>query len=335
MKYKFIEVKTLARLSREEKQYLQYQIYSLRYDDPWIPNKKIAKIVGRPITTVNRLAKEAEENVIVYHPQCRLYCPNERGALLLIEDKYKAFNELKENPHMTYECLVQGGWDILVLYYEPMNLAEIRGYKGMLLEGPVRNVILPKVPYISWEKCFQKMEDLLDKRRHIEESTLDREVCYPDWDEEEWRLYYTFKDNLRKNFNKFRKQCRISWRKYGEWKKNLRKYCKIDISYYPDGYEAYISMLLSIRTHHEKYIWELFSFLPASPVIFKIGDNLLIAVLAPRNNWHQYRILGMISLLRDDGIINSYLDGFPLHYEKKEKNFDEKIMIDAHQFRKK
>ncbi len=305
----------MSRLSEEEKQYLRYQIYSLRCEDPWISNKKAAKIVGHSIPTVNRYANEAERREIVPQPRIRLYPnPERRAALLLVEDKCRAYDELVDNAHVTYVCLYQGGWDILVSYEAPTDLTKITGYKEMLVEGSRGRIISPKAEYTTWTSSFSKMKDFLNQEKKREESPLGGRVCYPDWDEEEWELYYYFKNNLRRNFNKFRKKFRTSWRKYEDWKKNLRKYCSILSFFYPEGYAAYITTTFCIQTDYEKYILDLLSLLPCTSTYYRIGDHLIASIFTPRNDWSQYKILDIMSRLKDDGIVSNYSDGFAMYH---------------------
>jgi hypothetical protein len=139
----------MTRLSEEEKRYLIYQIYSVRYQNPWIPNKKIAKLINRSISTVNRYARQAEEKGIIWNPSLGLYHPDRRVALLLFEDKWKTFKKLQEQSNMKYLSVFQGDWDIMVIYDGNMDFSQISGYEGTVMKGFREKVFTPKVKYIT------------------------------------------------------------------------------------------------------------------------------------------------------------------------------------------
>ena len=119
----------MARLSEEEIDYLKYQIYSRRYDDPWITNEKTAKLLHRSASTVERYAKKAEEKEVIWAPKPRLRCsPQRRIALLLFENKYQIFDEYQNYPGLDYICVFQGDWNIMATYDEPLDFSQFPGY---------------------------------------------------------------------------------------------------------------------------------------------------------------------------------------------------------------
>ncbi len=171
----------MERLSEEEKKYLKYQIYSLRYEDPWIPNKKVARMLNRSITTVDRYAKEAEEEGAIWNPTLGVYHRDRKVTLLQFEDKLRAFNELQKYMNIGYVCVFQGGWDIMTVYDEEVDFSQIPGYERTVMKGLREKIFTSKVQYTSWESCFDKMEELL-RKDFVEKSTIDYDPCYPDWD---------------------------------------------------------------------------------------------------------------------------------------------------------
>jgi hypothetical protein len=304
----------MTRLSEEEKRYLKYQIYSFRYQNPWIPNKKIAKAVNRSISTVNRYAKKAEEGGIIWNPSLGLYHPDRRVALLLFEDKWKTFKKLQEQSRMKYLSVFQGDWDIMVIYDGNMDFSQISGYKGTVMKGFREKVFTPKVKYSTWKHSFEEMDALLNQKLDLEKSSLICEPCYPDWDEEDWKMFSYFRPNLRKKFSHLRKKYPISWRKYEEWKKTLRTYCTIMMEYYPEGYESYNSLTLCFQTSYEEFIVTLFSQLPTTCFFYKMGEYLLTTVFTPQDFEKQARIYEIISQLIEKKIITDYRDGNIITY---------------------
>lgn len=303
----------MTRLSEEEIRYLQYQIYSFKYDNPWIPNKQIAKLANRSVSTVDRYTKKAEEEIIVPNPHLRLNSPFKKAALLLFEDKWKAYNELQRYTGITYLSVYQGDWDITAVYDGFVDFSQVSGYKGKVMEGPMGRVFTQKVKYTSWKTCFTTMEKFLEQRK-IEESTITSTSSYPDWNDDHWRMFNYFKLSLGKRFSHLRKEYPISWRCYEEWKKSLRDYCTVITYYFPEGCQAYDSFTLCFKTDYEKYITALFSTPPTSSVFHKMGDYLFVNIFVPLDYEQQMRIYDVVSRLLNKKIITDYMDGNRIVY---------------------
>jgi hypothetical protein len=305
-------VNPMRRLSEEEKRYLKYQIYSLRYDDPWITDKKAAKLLNRSMSTVNRYAKQAEEEGIIWNPTLGLAHPDRKVALLRFRDKMKAFNKLQEYMNVGYLCVSQGGWDVIALYDGEVDFLSIPGYEKTVMKGPRETIFTPKVSYTTWDRCFAEMETLLQK--DPVESAIGCDLCYPQWDEEEWILYHYFRPNVRKKFSDLRKENPISWRKYEKWKQSLRTYCTIMMEYYPEGNKAYDSVILCFKTDYEQYIVDFFSHIPTTCFFYKIKEFVLVGIFIPQNYEQQMKLYEMISRLIDQKIITEYMDGNTIVY---------------------
>lgn len=298
-----------VRLSEEEKQYLKYQIYSYRFDDPWIPNEKVAELLRRSIATVNRYARKAEKEIIIMNPQPRLYChPDIKIALLVFENKYNAFDELKKYPGIRYLCLYHGDWDIVAIYDAPVDFTAVPGYAETVIEGLYGPCHIPKIAYRSWEQFFESAQTFLEQEERIRESISDCSPRIPEWDEEDWEMYWYFIANLRRSFNALRKKTPISWRKYIEWKNTLRDHCTILTGYFPEGSYSYLDMSLCFKTQYEKYVVDLLSHMPTSPGFTRVGEFVLVNIFIPKEYSQQPKVYNIISQLVDEGIISDYKD---------------------------
>lgn len=304
----------MTRLSEKEKVFLKYQIYSYRYENPWISNKKVAKLLHRSISTVNRYAQQAEQTGQFWGPTLGLFHPERKVALLLFKDKWKVFKHLREHPSINYVCVCQGDWDIMTIHDGPVDFSQIAGYKGKIMERAREQVFTPKVTFTSWEPCFEKMEAFLTQTEDLQKSTFNPKSHHPEWDEEEWEMFYYFRSNLRKNFSTLRKKRPISWRKYKEWKDSLEKYCTIVIEYYPKGYLQYDSITFCFRTDYEQYIVELLSNLPTTFFVYKTEEYLLTNLFMSQDYKHQTRFYEIISHLLDQGIVAECMDAHNIVY---------------------
>jgi len=304
----------MTQLSEHERNHLKYQIYSFRYDDPWIPNKKVAKLVRRPTSTVDRYAKQAEEEGVLWNGSLGLRHPDRNVSLLLFEDKWRTFKALQKYPAVGYLAVCQGDWDIMALYDGTMDFSQVPGYKGKIMEGWREEVFTPKVTFTTWESCFTRMEDFVNQGESLEKSKITCNLSYPDWNEEEWKMYWYFRSNLRKKFCKLRKDYLISWRKYKEWKSTLKKYCTIMLEYYPEGYKAYDSITFCFRTDYENTLVELFSNFPTASFFYKVGEYLLANAFLPQDFEQQTRLYETLSQLLKKRILTEYTDGHNIVY---------------------
>lgn len=297
--------------STEEILHMKYQIYSFRRDNPWISNRKVANHMGRSISTINRYAKKAEEEDVILNPQAKLKPhPDIKAALLSFKNKYHAFDELKACEGIRYLCMYHGDWDIRAVYDSPVDFASITGHEKTVAEGVIGPAITPRSPYILWEDCFEKMDAFVDRNEKITESSIEVQPRIPDWDEEDWTLYYYFTIDLRRNFNTLRKKHVISWRKYQEWKKGLEEYCTIVVAFFPDGAFSYNDMTLSFKTRYEQYVADLFSYLPTTPLFYKIGEYFTANIFIPKEYDKLPRVYNIISRLLASKIISDYRDGY-------------------------
>lgn len=311
----------MVRLTEEEKKNLVYQIYSQRYDDPWVTDSEIAAVLGYSNATVHRYVNKALKEEVMKGPEIRLRpVPKRRTAFLLFEDKYKAFEELKKLPNVIYVSIYQGHWNIIVSYDDFIEFTQISGYKNTVIKGLRGESLTPKVQRISWEKSFEKMKKLL-KDETPEQSTLQFSPLCPKWNEKDWEIYNYLKFDLRSSFNKFRKHSPIGWGKFEEWKKSLEKYCSIHLFYYPKGRNSYRNFTLCLQTRYEKFMVNLLSCLPTTPGIYKIGYFLCANILVPKSYYLQLKFLKLISFLLDEGILMTYSDRYVImHYNLPDKS---------------
>ncbi|MBU7031542.1 MAG: hypothetical protein HXS53_03345 [Theionarchaea archaeon] len=301
----------MKRLTDSDKRYLKYQIFYHRFDDPWISNKKVAKRTAHSISTVNRYAHEAEDEHVLTVPQAYLKPhPEINSALLQFEDKHKAFNILKAHPRVGYLCIFHGSWDVMVSYNGTIDFTDIPGYRGEVTMGYRGIIHTPRVPFTTWQSALKKIDTILSQEEYEQELFFTQIPCTPDWDEEEWHLFYYFTHNLRKSFNDLRKRIPISWRKFEAWKKSLFDYCVHFQAYYPEGYDAYNIKTFCFQTDYETFIVDLFSHLPATPVFSNVGDHILLDISVPNDHLQQVKIFELISQLIEKDIISHCIDGY-------------------------
>ena len=301
----------MARLSEEDKKYLTYQIYSCRYDDPWVTDKKVARMLDHSISTINRCAQKAEKDLVIVNPSPKVKPhPYFKAALLKFDNKYRAYEELQTYKEIRFICMYHGDWDFRVTYDAPLDFEKIPGCIRVVADGVIGPALSPKVAYKTWEQCFKSLDTYVEENTQLEESEFDHNPRIPDWGEEEWKLYYYFLPDLRKPFTQLRKKTLISWSTYQKWKKTLEEYCTITAGFFPEGVLSYNDMTLCFRTRYEEYIVELFSLLPTSSLFYRIGDYFLANIFIPKEYDKIPRVYRVIFELLDRGIISDCSDGY-------------------------
>lgn len=308
----------MTRLTEEKKKYLKYQIYNHMYGNPWISYKKIANLTNHLVTTVRRYALIAQKDEVIHSPSLILHPnPERRAALLSCKDKWKTYNELRKHPGTYYLSIYQGDWDIMIAHNRSLDLSEISSLAEVMVEGIRGIVFTPKVRYRSWGESIQRIEYLLE-HEEFEKSNFPDQLCYPDWDEEGWKMYDYFKRDLRKRFNTLRKETPISWKKYLNWKKDLKDFCTVLIGYFPEGYNHYDYLTVCFKTDCEKFIAELLSNLPTTCAFYKIEKYLLVNICIPKEYKKQMEIFKIMSWLADQNALREYMDGNPIVNWKRE-----------------
>jgi len=84
-----------------------------------------------------------------------------------------------------------------------------------------------------------------------EKTTLYEEIPINPWDEEEWRLYYTFRKNARCNIAAKLKECSVSQSKYRNWISRLDQFALMQPAFYLGGLKQYciVDMDMEVNNH--------------------------------------------------------------------------------------
>jgi hypothetical protein len=256
-----------------------HKIYSQIYNSPAMSFFDIAVNTGLSRNTVAKYLKEMYTKGMLLGPHIRMKpAPNytEYVYLMNFQDPYKVFRGLRTFPHVLYHAVTSGDWNTMVITDRLLDFSSLVGFQSLVNRGPRGYSYTPHAGCISWNESFRNMYS------HIEPFTPlpEYEARTPplNWGSDEWKLFHTFKYNMRKKVTATRQKINVRYETYSEWMNTLQDHCTIHTGFYPEGYHNYLSHCFLFHTDHIQSVQSLFSFLPTTPFIIELSSQLLILV---------------------------------------------------------
>ncbi len=282
-----------------------HEIYELIYDNPKLPNFEVAKATGFSRNTIATYLHEMATNEIMRGPQLSIQpAENYREYVYLMDfkDPFQVYEGLKRFPHVLYHAMTFGSWNTLIISDMLMDFRKLIGSQNVKYFGARGFSYAPKVNYLLWNEAFEKMYKKIEEfaPERIEKK---RRVIVPavNWNEKQWKLYYAFKDDLRRRASPILKRTRIHRQDYVEWARTLKAHCTIQTRFYPLGYCSYANHWFVFSSSYESVIKDIFSFLPTSSLVMEFGDQLMVSCCLPGSDMTR-EILKIVSTLEAKGI---------------------------------
>ncbi len=186
------------------------------------------------------------------------------------------FRALKGFPHTLQYGITFWNWNTMVITDLDMDLSKLMGFQSMVAKGVRGLTCTPKVEYVSWDQTFERMYDQIERFDPTQKENKKRELCALDWGNDEWKLFHTFKHNMRQKVTPTLREIKVRYETYGPWMKTLEDHCTIRTEFYPEGRETYMGHCFLFSTDHKSAVESVFSLLPTSSVITEVGDQLLV-----------------------------------------------------------
>jgi hypothetical protein len=256
-----------------------YKIYSQIYDFPTISVYDIAVRTGLSRNTVAKYLKEMYIKGMLRGPHIRMKpAPNYREYVYLMnfQDPYKVFRGLKGFPHVLYHAMTSGDWNTMVVTDRLLDFSNLVGFQSLINQGTRGCSHTPHVACISWNESFRKLYSYIEP--FTPEPVSNPRTPPLNWGSNEWKLFHTFKYNMRKKVTPTIRKIKVRYEIYSEWMNTLQDHCSIHTGFYPEGYHNYHSYCFLFHTDHSQSVQALFSFLPTTPFIVELPDQLLILV---------------------------------------------------------
>lgn len=280
MTYLKISVMTMGKTSNNKRKGNYHKIFEQIFENPTMSIYDISQKSGLSRNTVSKYLGEMYARNVLHGPQIRMNpASNYREYIYLMnfKDPFQVFEGLKGFPHVLYHVMTFGEWNVMLVANRPLDFSKLVGFESMVRQGVRGHSYTPKVEYTSWEESYQKSQELV---AHFDPSRIepkDRRVGPPlEWGEDEWKLFYTYKFNMRKKITPTLRKIGVRYETYSKWVQTLRDHCTIHTGFYPEGYQNYMTYCFLFSSDHEKSIRQLFSTFPTTPFMVEIGNQLMV-----------------------------------------------------------
>ena len=195
--------------------------------------------------------------------------------LMNFSNPFSVFQGLKGFPHVLDCAVTFGGWNIMATTDKLLDFSQLVGFRSMVASGIKGFTYTPKVEHTSWSECFQKVCEKIKEVTPYQRGIREHKLTFLDWEEDEWKLYHTFKSNLRQKVTPTLRKIKVRYEAYTEWRKNLENHCTVHSEFYPEGFQTYLGYYFLFSSDYAPVVKSLFSFFPTSSVIIEVGDQLL------------------------------------------------------------
>lgn len=265
-------------LSEMEKKERYYEIFCQIYEEPRRQIYEISKALGIYRKSVSRALQEMIDQQILVGPQLRLKPMRTDPMVYYIldfDDPFRAFEKLKENKDLTYTGVVFGDFPILAMGSPGVDFDEYPGFKKILFSGERGEIYTPKASALGWEECGRRILEEIKKSDTWKKSTWVSEPVDISWDHQEWEFFQEFSGDVRRKIAPLVREQDVSFRKFYDWLNSLNQYTSTHTWFYPEGYATYTSYVFLFKTKYEHALRDLFSLLPTTPTLFKVGTYLM------------------------------------------------------------
>jgi DNA-binding Lrp family transcriptional regulator len=277
---------TLKRKSRgkghggdEQKIMTDYHtLYEQVYENPLVTCKNIAEKTGIPLEKCYQYLKDMYEKSILRGPVLSVkpapnYC--HYAYFLMVKDPL-IFCEILEREHIVYLSISSGKWNIMAITDACIDFLLVPQVRECILMGVKSATYCPKVVVIDFEESVKRIQDKItsEGKMRKEKTTLYEEIPINPWDEEEWRLYHTFRKNARCNIAAKLKECSVSPTKYRDWISRLDQFVLIQPAYYPGGLTNYGALDIIFNSHYHQQIADILGLLPSTSLYFSFDEYL-------------------------------------------------------------
>ena len=269
----------MGEISWERTKMDYYRIYEQIYEDPIISMYGIHRNTGISRNTVSKYLKDMYAQGVLFGPYIQMNpAPNYREYVYLMNfsDPPFVFRALKGFPRTLQYGMTSGNWNTMVITDLDLDFSKLIGFQSMVAKGVRGLTYAPKVEYISWDHTFGNMYDQIEKFTPAKKENKDCKIYPLDWGNDEWKLFRTFKHNMRQKVTPTLREIKVRYETYSPWMKTLKDHCTIHTEFHPEGKETYMGYCFLFSTDCESVVTSLFSFLPTSSVITEVGDQLLV-----------------------------------------------------------
>ncbi len=278
--YLKVSVMIMSKISNRRRKVGYFKIFEQIFENPSISIYDISQESGLSRNTVSKYLREMMENGILIGPQIRMKpAPNysEYVYLMNFTDPFQVFEGLKRFPHVLYHVMTFGDWNVMVVTDRLLDFSKLVGFESMVRQGVKGRSYTPKVQCATWEESFRKACEQVEHFSLTRTEYKDRPLGPSlDWEEDEWKLFHTFKFNTRRKVTPTLRRIKVKYETYTHWVETLEEHSTIHVGFYPEGYQNYMTYCFLLSSDHEESVMSLFSSFPTTPFIVELGNQLMV-----------------------------------------------------------
>ena len=270
----------MGKISQNRRKKNYFKIYEQIFEDPTMSIYDISRHSLLSRNTVSKYLQEMYRRQILIGPQIRMKpAPNYREYIYLMNfnNPFQVFEGLKGFPHILYHVMTFGEWNVMVVTDRPLDFSRLVGFERLVRQGIRGCSYTPKVEYTSWDESFETSSDLVERFTPSQADEKDRRLTPPlDWGEDEWKLFHTFKFNVRRKVTPTLRKIKVRYDIYSKWIETLEDHSTIHVGFYPESYQNYMTYCFLFSSDYEESIKSLFSSFPTTPFMVEIGSQLMV-----------------------------------------------------------
>lgn len=271
---------TMGKISQMRRKRNYFKIFEQIYETPSMSIYDISQKAELSRNTVSKYMKEMYAQGVLVGPQIRMKpAPNYKEYVYLMNfrNPFQVFEGLKGFPNVLYHVMAFGDWNIMAVTDRLLDFSQLIGFDSMVNQGMRGRSYTPKVEFTRWEDSFENSYGRVTQFISTRSGYRDRRLASPlDWDEDMWKLYRTFKFNMRKKVTPTLRKIKVRYETYTKWMKTLEEHSTVHVGFYPDGYQTYMTYCFLFSSDYEDSVKELFSLFPTTPFILEIGNQLMV-----------------------------------------------------------
>ena len=272
----------MGKVSETTRKKNYFEIFEHIFETPSISIYDMSQIASLSRNTISKYLREMYIEDILVGPQIRMRpAPNYREYIYLMNfrNPFQVFEGLKQFPHVLYHVMTFGDWNIMAVTDRPLDFSKLVDFENMVRQAVRGHSYTPKVEYTAWDESFKKAYEEVNRFTQVRKEYKDRRLAPRlDWQEDEWKLYYAFKFNMRQKVTPLLRRINVRYETYTKWTESLETHSTIHVGFYPEGYRNYITYCFLFSSDHEDSVKSLFSLFPTTPFVLEMGNQLMVFV---------------------------------------------------------
>ncbi|KYK31462.1 MAG: hypothetical protein AYK19_03705 [Theionarchaea archaeon DG-70-1] len=294
------------KITKVEKIGHYHSIYHVVRKDALASIQKITTETGKSRNTVLKYLKDMEKRQILVGPRLELKPSVTHPRYMYFasfSSPEETFNAFKGFPSILYHFRCLGDWNFLFVTDRVIDFSQLRGHSETLYFGKRGFIWDAPAQLTTADKTISTINNWLDNPQKAE--IPQGEPIEIPWTQDEWKLYWKFKDCVRVKVTPTIKEIKVRYEAFVKWKRSFNQYTQTLVEFYPRGFPFYTMVFFLFETDQPEYVVSAFQYWPATTIFQQVGDRLLLLLATPRRELLS-KSLDLSDYLRTHGFASSY-----------------------------